>query len=143
MTKVEAKQVQLALSHFGTKVKVSKQDPKGEIWKVTLPFTGQDGIEFRFYVFRGDRGKKLYLSDGGALLGALKGCGEPQLHAIQELVHTFGLQMMEDRSIMDSSDRSLSIRTMSLLQAWCSVDGVLRIWKIKQEEVKDALRSAS
>jgi hypothetical protein len=143
MTPAEAKQVQAALSRFGAKTKVTKEDSNGDVWKITLPFESHNGELFRVYAFRLPRSKKIYLSDGRALFETIKGCGQPHLNAIQGLLETFSLSLMEDLSVMDSTDRSLSVRVMSFLQAWCAVDGMLRIWKITQENVRDALRAAS
>ncbi len=143
MTPAEAKQVQSALSRFGAKVKVTKEDSKGEVWKITLPFENHNGELFRIYVFRAQRRKSLFLSDGRALLRTMKGCGELHLQATQGLLGTFGLTLMEDLSVMDTTNRGLPLRVMSFLQAWCAVDGMIRIWKIAQENVKDGLRTAA
>ncbi len=129
-----------ALSKFGAKVKAVKQDSKGEVWKITLPFVGYNLEEFRFYVFQALGKKTFYLSDGGALLKSIRACGDPQMTALQGLLKTFGLSLMEDLSVMDSTTRPIPSRIMSFLQAWCAVDGVIRIWKVKQEEVSKALR---
>lgn len=143
MTLAEAKQVQASLARNGGKTKLFREDKNGDVWRVELPFTCHDGAPFRFYCFKRNRGKKIYLSDGGALLKSIHGFGQPQMHALQQLVGEYGLKMMEDFAVLDDSDRALSVRVMSFLQAWCSVDGVIRIWKIKQEEVINALRSSS
>lgn len=140
MTSAEAKEVQAALSRFGAKTKVTKE---GDAWKITLPFESHRGEPFRLYAFRRPRGKKIYFSDGRALLQSIKGCGNPHLNAIQGLLETFGLSLMEDLSVMDQTDRTLSVRVMSFLQAWCAVDGMIRIWAIAQEDVRNALRAAS
>lgn len=143
MTVTDARRIEDALSKFGQKTLVSKEDSKGDVWRVTLPFKSHSGESFRVYAFRRPRSKKIYLSDGRALLRTIQGCGQPHLKAIQELLGTFGLSLMEDLSVMDITDRPLTVRTMSFLQAWCAVDGMLRIWKIAQEEVQDALRAAA
>jgi hypothetical protein len=115
----------------------TENDSKG-ITKVTIPFKDYKGDYFYFYIF-----KKLNLyivTDGGVILRSLKGCGDLRLQSIQDVLATFGLSLMEDLTIMDTSNRPVPDKVMSLIQACCSIDGIIRAWNIHREEIKDALR---
>lgn len=144
MTIIEARKIEQALDKMASKCQLTKETKDGKIWKLTFPLTNSAGEKFRFYFFQEGKSKRLYFSDGGAILKAIESCGKPQTIALQQLVSTFGLSVMEDATIMDLTTRPLAVRVMSYLQAWCAIDGVVRIWKVKSEEVKDnALRSTS
>jgi hypothetical protein len=144
MTPAEAQEVKEALTKLMGKVKVIKQKgTDGIVWKVTLPLKGHDGEDFRLYVTGNSYNKRITFCDAGALLKTLKGCGDLRLKSIQDVLNTFGLTLMEDLSVWDISYRALPIRLLSFLQAWCAVDGVIRIWKTSQEEIRRAIRPAA
>lgn len=142
MTIIEARKIEQALDKLARKCQLTKETKDGKIWKLTFPLTNSAGEKFRFYFFQEGKNKRLYFSDGGAILKAIEACGKPQMQALQQLVSTFGLSVMEDGTIMDLTTRPLATRVMSYLQAWCAIDGVVRIWKVKSEEVKN-VRSTS
>jgi hypothetical protein len=86
--------------------------------------------------------KTITFSDGGALLKSVKGIGAPRLKVIQDVLGTFELSLMEDFTVMDLTNRAISTRVLAFLQAWCTIDGILRVWDVAQKEVINGLRSA-
>jgi hypothetical protein len=134
MTAAEAKRVEKALSTLVAKARAVEVGESGSIWRITLPFKDHRDKDFHVYVYHPPNSRKIVLTDGGAMVKGIKGLGRPHLKSIQDLLATFGLSLMEDMTTMEKSDRSLSIRMMSYLQAWCAVDGMFRIWKVTKEE---------
>jgi hypothetical protein len=60
--------------------------------------------------------------------------GTVQLEAIQLLVNSYGLSLMEDQSVMETSNRPLHKRIASFLQVLVAIDGVLRMWTSIKEK---------
>lgn len=134
MNSNEIKQVTQSIERsFQKAVKVTKEDPAGEIYKIALPFLDRNGSPFYLWSFRYPRSKKIQLSDGRLLTREIGGAGALNLQAIQNLVESFGLSLMEDRSVMEISNRPLTQRVTSFLQAMVAVDGVLRMWATFKE----------
>ena len=118
---------------FQKSVKTELEDPTNGIIGITLPFTSRAGAPFYIFAFRVAGSLKMQLSDGGALTKELKKAGDLQLQAVQRLVNSYGLSLMEDLSVMETSNRSLPKRVMSFLQAQVAVDGMLRAWDAMKE----------
>ena len=143
MTATTAKRVAASFATFGAKAKAVRADAEGDIWRITLPIQDHAGQDFRVYVYHPITGtkpfvsKKIVLTDGGSITRHIRTLGNLQLKAIQSLVSSFGVSLMEDMTVMERSDRSMPMRMMSYLQAWCAVDGMLRIWDVTKKEVAD------
>ena len=118
------------------KVNITKVDPEGKIWKIVFPFKDYLGASFKVYLFKWPGDPRFVLSDGGALIKAIKGCGIARLNAIQGVLATFQLLLMEDLSVMSTDDRPINKRIMSFIQACCTIDGIIRVWDISQKEVQ-------
>ncbi len=137
MKTIEINKVANAITALGAKTKVVPIDKEQTVWKVNLPLGDYKGEPFYFYFYK--EGNKVIFSDAGALLKRIRGCGEPRLRAIQLVLETFNLSLMEDLSVMDlgNSKKTMAIRVVSLLQAWCTVDGIIRVWNKAQEEINE------
>jgi hypothetical protein len=133
----EVKQVTESVERtFAKAVKATKEDPAGDIYKVTLPFLDRKGEPFCLWTFRQPKSKKIILSDSRRITNSLGVAGATNLKAVQLLVGTYGLTLMEDKTVMDISNRPLTKRVSSFLQALVAVDGTLRMWDQMREEVK-------
>jgi hypothetical protein len=141
MTAFEAKKIAGSLAIFAAKAKAVKADAEGGIWRVTLPVQDHNGRDFRVYIWHPFRSKKIVLSDAGSMVLGIRELGTPQLKAIQSLLASYGLKLMEDKTVMEKTDRPIPLRMMSYLQAWCAVDGMFRAWEAVKKETRDALRS--
>lgn len=137
MTTQEVKQVTESIERtFAKAVKATKEDPAGNIYKITLPFFDREGKPFYLWTFRKPQSKKIILSDSRRIVNSLGfSSNNLNLEAIQLLVATYGLTLMEDKSVMDISDRPLTKRVASFLQALVAIDGTVRMW----EQVKEAV----
>jgi len=140
MTTAEVKKIETALSIFLAKAKAERTVLDSNIWRITLPIRGYNGEDFRMYIYNPPKSRKIVLTDAGSVIREMSTLGSPNLGAVQKLLATFGVMLMEDRSIMERSDRPIPIRVMSYFQAWCAVDGMLRIWNATKEETASDLR---
>jgi hypothetical protein len=133
MKTTETEKIKNSLVKLSSKVNIIPCDKEEKVFKIILPLNSYKGEPFYFYFYK-DKNKIIF-SDGGALLKIIRGCGDPRLRAIQKVLETFGLSLMEDLSVMDlgNSKKTMPVRIMSLLQAWCTIDGIIRIWSIAQE----------
>ncbi len=135
MTSYEVKQVVQSVERcFQKTVKATKEDPAGKIYKITLPFKDRHDQPFYLWAFQYPKSKKIQLSDGRRLVTDIQEAGSLKLQALQQLVNTYGLSLMEDLSIMDNSKRALGVRVSSFLQALVAIDGTLRMWATVQEK---------
>ena len=135
MTSNEIKQVVQSIERsFQKAVKVTKEDPDGKIYKITLPFLDRTGAPFYIWAFRYPRSRKIQLSDGRHMTRAIDQAGALQAQAIQTLVSSYGLSLMEDLSVMEVSNRPLTQRVTSFLQALVAIDGTLRMWDMLKEK---------
>lgn len=129
LTSNEIKQVVESIERsFKNAVKVTKEDPEGKVYRIALPFRDRSGESFYIWAFRLPRSRKIQLSDGRLLTKDLRGAGSLNLQAIQALVKSYGLSLMEDLSVMETSTRPLTARVTSFLQTMVAIDGVLRTW---------------
>jgi hypothetical protein len=133
MTAVEIKLIHRAISDITANGKVKKEDPQGKVLRITLPLEGRNKLIFKVYAFHRPESKKLYLSDGMAMVKELQTAGMMQFGLIQTLLSTYNLSLMEDLSVMDLTTRTLGKRLASFLQAWIAIDGMLRMWQATKE----------
>lgn len=137
MTTNEIKQVVQSIERsFKNSVKVTAEDTLGQIYRLDLPFRDRNGDPFKLWAFRLPRSKKIQLSDGREMTKNLSNAGPLNLQAVQVLVGTYGVSLMEDLSIMETSKRPLTQRVTSFLQAMVAIDGVLRMWDQMTKEKK-------
>jgi hypothetical protein len=135
MTSTEIKQVVQALQHSLTKdIKITQENPKEKIYKITLPFRDRNGNSFYIWVFRYPKNRKLQLSDSRAMTAQIKDVGVLQLEVLQVLINSYGLSLMEDLSIMEISNRPLIQRVTSFLQCLAGLDSMLRTWSQMKEK---------
>ena len=131
MTSNEIKQVVQSIERsFQKAVRVTREDEEGKVYKITLPFIDRKGNPFYIWSFRYPRSRKIQLSDGRHSTQEIGTEGTLQLAAIKSLVNSYGLSLMEDLSIMEISNRPLTQRVTSFLQALVAVDGSLRMWEL-------------
>ena len=131
MTSNEIKQVVQSIERsFQKSVRVTREDEEGKVYKITLPFIDRKGNPFYIWSFRYPRSRKIQLSDGRHSTQEIGTEGTLQLAAIKSLVNSYGLSLMEDLSIMEISNRPLTQRVTSFLQALVAVDGSLRMWEL-------------
>lgn len=131
MTSNEIKQVVQSIERsFQKAVKVTREDEEGKVYKITLPFIDRKGNPFYIWSFRYPRSRKIQLSDGRHSTQEIGTEGTLQMAAIKSLVNSYGLSLMEDLSIMEISNRPLTQRVTSFLQALVAVDGSLRMWEL-------------
>jgi hypothetical protein len=135
MTPAYLKQIAASVEKtFQKSVRVELQGPDRNLCVITLPFQNYKGHSFYVWAFRNINSRKLQLSDGALLTTELGEAGTAQMEAIQLLVNSYGLSLMEDRSVMDISSRPLHKRITSFLQAMVAIDGVLRMWASIKEK---------
>jgi hypothetical protein len=131
VTSNEIKQVVQSIERsFQKAVKVTREDEEGKVYKITLPFIDRKGNPFYIWSFRYPRSRKIQLSDGRHSTQEIGTEGTLQMAAIKSLVNSYGLSLMEDLSIMEISNRPLTQRVTSFLQALVAVDGSLRMWEL-------------
>jgi hypothetical protein len=131
VTSNEIKQVVQSIERsFQKAVKVTREDEEGKVYKITLPFIDRKGNPFYIWSFRYPRSRKIQLSDGRHSTQEIGTEGTLQVAAIKSLVNSYGLSLMEDLSIMEISNRPLTQRVTSFLQALVAVDGSLRMWEL-------------
>jgi hypothetical protein len=129
LTTNEIKQVVQSIERsFKNSIKVTAEDTLGQVYRLDLPFRDRNGAAFRLWAFRLPRSKKIQLSDGRELTKSLSNAGPLNLQAVQALVGSYGVSLMEDLSLMEISKRPLTQRVTSMLQVMVAVDGVLRMW---------------
>lgn len=135
MNNNEIKQVVQSIERSFTKaVKVTKEDPEGKVYKISLPFKDRKGEPFYIWSFKYPKSRKIQLSDGRLMTAQIKAVGELQLEVLQVLINSYGLSLMEDLSIMEISNRPLTQRVTSFLQVLVALDGVLRTWDQMKEK---------
>ena len=135
MKPADLKQISASVEKlFQKSMEVTLQDSASGIYLITLPFTSRTGHPFYIWAFRHAGSRKLQLSDGALMTKELAKAGTVQLEAIQLLVNSYGLSLMEDRSVMETSNRPLHKRIASFLQVLVAIDGVLRMWTSIKEK---------
>ena len=133
MTSTDIKRVVQSIERSLVKpIKVTREFPG--IHRISLPFKDLLGEPFYLWVFRHKQTNQIVLSDGRFLTRVLANAtGSINLQAVQVLVKTYGLSLMEDESVMEISDRPIAVRVTEFLQCIVAVDGVYRMWNTLKE----------
>lgn len=97
--------------------------------KVLTHLKDRNGVPFHFYAYRQKRAKKIFLTDSGSIITTLQKSGmEVELKLVQSLLKSYDMILTQDGCAVEQSDRPLWDRVLTMFQAWCAADGVMRTW---------------
>lgn len=125
MTAKELKLLRLAWEYTG-RIVVTKLDVIPGV-RIESSFKDRNGAPFVSYAYSIKR--KIYLTDGGSIVGTLQKSGMTvEMKLVQAMLRSYGLDLVDNDSVIEQSDRPLNERVAALFQAWAAVDGVMRTW---------------
>lgn len=123
------------------------------IFIIRLPFVLRDGEQPRAYLFQAEGKRKYTVSDGGGIINDLNAAmsvpsddERPMLHlkkdALAALGRQYGFRLMENGCFLADASLRQNDAVMNLMQFWCAVDGIARMWSSSASAIAKAIAAS-